>query len=59
MCIGKDLKLYRLKFEENRYYLEEYLNLNDKGYMNNVEAVMINGDEMLIFEEEPITDVGL
>ncbi|WP_283591814.1 hypothetical protein [Clostridium butanoliproducens] len=59
MCIGKDLKLYRLKFEENRYYLEEYLNLNDKGYMDKVEAVMINGDEMLILEEELITDVRL
>lgn len=59
MCIGKDLKLYSLKFEENYYYLDEYLNLNDKGYMNNVEAVMINGDEMLIFEEESITDVEL
>jgi hypothetical protein len=57
MCIGKDSKLYNLKFEENHYYLEEYLNLNDKGYIDNVNAVMINGDEMLIFEEKHITDV--
>lgn len=59
MCIDKDLKLYSLKFEENRYYLEEYLDLNAKGYIGNANAVMINGDEMLIFEEEQIKDVKL
>lgn len=57
VCIDENLKLYNLKFEQNYYYLEEYLNLNDKGYMDNVYAVMINNDEMLIFEEKNIKDV--
>lgn len=57
ISIDKNLKIYKLKFEDKYCHLEEYFNLSGKRYTDNVKAIMINSDEMIIFEEKNITDL--
>lgn len=56
ISIDKNLKIHKLKFEDKYCHLEEYFNLNGKRDTDNVQAIMINSDEMVIFEEKNITD---
>lgn len=55
--IDKNFKIYKLKFEDKYCYLEEYFDLNGKRYIDNVQALMINSDEIVIFEEKYIRDL--
>ncbi|ARC86717.1 putative lipoprotein [Clostridium argentinense CDC 2741] len=62
--INKDLKVYKLKLEKENAFFESYINLdkyigsNQKGKIDNVRGVMINSDEMLIFQDEYISEQG-
>ncbi|WP_461615614.1 hypothetical protein [Clostridium sp. Marseille-QA1073] len=62
--INKDLKVYKLKLEKENAFFESYINLdkyigsNQKGKIDNVRGVMINSDEMLIFQDEYVSEVG-
>ncbi|MBS5822834.1 MAG: hypothetical protein KID00_03070 [Clostridium argentinense] len=62
--INKDLKVYKLKLEKENAFFESYINLdkyigsNQKDKIDNVRGVMINSDEMLIFQDEYVSEVG-
>ncbi len=64
MWISKDLKVYKLKLEKENAFFESYINLdkyigtNKKDKIDNVSGVMINSDEMLIFQDEYINEQG-
>ncbi len=62
--INKDFKIYKLKLEKENAFFESYINLdkyigtNKKDKIDNVSGVMINSDEMLIFQDEYINEQG-
>jgi len=62
--INKDLKVYKLKLEKENAFFESYINLdkyigsNEKGKIDNVRGVMINSNEMLIFQDQYLSEVG-
>lgn len=62
--INKDLKVYKLKLEKENAFFESYINLdkyiglNQKGKIDNVRGVMINSDEMLIFQDQYLSEAG-
>lgn len=62
--INKDLKVYKLKLEKENAFFESYINLdkyigsNQKGKIDNVRGVMINSNEMLIFQDKYVSEVG-
>lgn len=62
--INKDLKIYKLKLQQENAFLEQYINLdkyigsNQKDKIDNVRKVMINSDEMLLFQDKYVSELG-
>lgn len=62
--INKDFKIYKLKLEKENAFFESYINLdkyigsNEKGKIDDVRTVMINSDEILIFQDQCLNEVG-
>ncbi|WP_291579157.1 hypothetical protein [Clostridium sp. UBA6640] len=62
--INKDFKIYKLELQQENALLEPYINLdkyigsNKKDKIDNVRGVMINSDEMLIFQDKYVSEVG-
>ena len=56
--IDRDLKVYKIKFEEKYFCLEEYIDLSKKDKADRIRGVIINDDEVLLFQDKYVSELG-